>query len=159
MVRIALLLTALACLLGPSAAPAAPRDPEPWATVNVCDTARQPDTIGVRAAMPGSPKGVRLSMRFRVQYKVDEDTWADVVNADSGWRALGTARGVPAESGWTFSFTRPSKPVTLRGVVRLRWRRGDALPRTAEVATEAGHRSSAGSDPAGYSAATCALGS
>ena len=44
--------------------------------------------------------------------------------------------------------------MTLRGVVRFRWRKGDALPRTAEVATEAGHRSSAGSDPAGYSAAT-----
>jgi hypothetical protein len=157
--RIALLLTALACLLAPSAAVAALLDPEPWATVNVCDTARQPDTVGIRAAMPGSPKGVRLSMRFRVQYKVDEDTWADVESADSGWRTLGTAKGVPAESGWTFRFTRPSKPVTLRGVVRLRWRKGDALPRTDEVATEAGHRSSAGSDPAGYSAATCALGS
>jgi len=157
--RIALLLTALACLLAPSAAVAALRDAEPWATVNVCDTARQPDTVGIRAAMPGSPKGVRLSMRFRVQYKVGEESWADVENADSGWRTLGTAKGVPAESGWTFRFTRPSKPVTLRGVVRLRWRKGDALPRTDEVATEAGHRSSAGSDPAGYSAATCALGS
>ena len=159
MARIALLLTALACLLAPSAAVAALRDAEPWATVNVCDTARQPDTVGIRAAMPGSPKGVRLSMRFRVQYKVGEESWADVENADSGWRTLGTAKGVPAESGWTFRFTRPSKPVTLRGVVRLRWRKGDALPRTDEVATEAGHRSSAGSDPAGYSAATCALGS
>ena len=159
MARIALLLTALACLLAPSAAVAALRDAEPWATVNVCDTARQPDTVGIRAAMPGSPKGVRLSMRFRVQYEVGEETWADVENADSGWRTLGTAKGVPAESGWTFRFTRPSKPVTLRGVVRLRWRKGDALPRTDEVATEAGHRSSAGSDPAGYSAATCALGS
>jgi hypothetical protein len=49
--------------------------------------------------------------------------------------------------------------VTLRGVVRFRWRKGDALPRSAEVATEGGHRSAAGSDPSGYSAATCALGS
>jgi hypothetical protein len=49
--------------------------------------------------------------------------------------------------------------VTLRGVVRFRWRRGDQLPRQAELPTEAGHRSSAGADPAGYSAATCALGS
>jgi hypothetical protein len=155
-VRIALFLTVLACLLVPSVAAA--REPEPWATVNVCDTAKQPDTIGIRASMPGTPKGMRLSMRFRVQYKVDEDTWADVADADSGWRALGSAKGTAAESGWSFSFTKPSKAVTLRGVVRFRWRRGNALPRTAEVATEAGHRSSAGSDPAGYSAATCALG-
>ena len=155
--RIALTLSSLLLLGAPSAALAA-RDPQTWATVNVCDTAKQPDTIGIRASMPGSPKGVRLSMRFRVQYRVDEDTWADVQDADSGWRPLGTAKGVPAESGWTFSFTKPSKPVTLRGVVRFRWRKGDALPRTAEVATEAGHRSSAGSDPAGYSAAACSLG-
>ena len=46
----------------------------------------------------------------------------------------------------------------LRGVVRFRWRQGDTLPRRAELATEAGHRSGAGADPAGYSAATCVLG-
>jgi hypothetical protein len=154
--RIALTLSVLLLMLAPSAALA--RDPQPWATVNVCDTAKQPDTIGIRASMPGSPKGVRLSMRFRVQYKVDEDTWADVEDADSGWRLIGTAKGVPVESGWSFSFTKPSKAVTLRGVVRFRWRKGDALPRTAEAATEGGHRSAAGSDPVGYSAASCSLG-
>jgi hypothetical protein len=154
--RVALTLSVLLLVLAPSAAQA--RDPQPWATVNVCDTAKQPDTIGVRASMPGTPKGVRLSMRFRVQYKVDETTWADVAGADSGWRAVGFAKGVPAESGWSFSFAKPAKAVTLRGVVRFRWRKGNALPRTDEVATEAGHRSAAGSDPVGYSAATCSLG-
>jgi hypothetical protein len=155
--RIALTLSALVVVLtAPSAAHA--RDPLPWATVNVCDTAKQPGTVGIRASMSGSPKGVRLSMRFRVQYKVDDDRWADVAGADSGWRMVGTAKGVPVESGWSFTFAKPSKPVTLRGVVRFRWRKGDALPRTAEVTTEGGHRSAAGSDPAGYSAATCSLG-
>jgi hypothetical protein len=155
--RIALSLAVFACLLAPSAALA--RDTDTWATVNVCDTAKQPDTIGIRASMAGAPKGLRLSMRFRVQYKAANGTWADVEDADSGWRVLGTAQGVPAESGWSFSFAKPSKPVTLRGVVRFRWRKGDALPRTAEVVTEGGHRSSAGADPVGYSAASCELGS
>jgi hypothetical protein len=155
--RIALPLAVLASLLAPSAALA--RDPDAWATVNVCDTAKQPDTIGIRASMAGTPKGVRLSMRFRVQYQAADGTWADVENADSGWRVLGTAKGTGADSGWSFSFTRPSKAVTLRGVVRFRWRKGDALPRTAEVVTEGGRRSSAGADPASYSAANCELGS
>jgi hypothetical protein len=155
--RIALPLVLLACLLAPSAALA--RDVDTWATVNVCDTAKQPDTIGIRASMSGAPKGVRLSMRFRVQYQAADGTWADVEDADSGWRVLGTAKGVPAESGWSFSFARPTNSVTLRGVVRYRWRKGDTLPRTAEVVTEGGHRSSAGADPAGYSAANCELGS
>ena len=154
--RIALPLVLLACLLAPSAASA--RDLDTWATVNVCDTAKQPDTIGIRASMTGAPKGVRLSMRFRVQYKAADGTWADVADADSGWRVLGNAKGVPAESGWSFSFARPTNTVMLRGVVRYRWRKGDTLPRTAEVVTEGGHRSSAGADPAGYSAANCELG-
>ena len=74
--RIALPLVLLACLLAPAAASA--RDMDTWATVNVCDTAKQPDTIGIRASMSGLPKGVKLSMRFRVQYKAADGTWADV---------------------------------------------------------------------------------
>ena len=150
-------MAVLALLVAAGAASA--REPALWATVNVCDTARQPDAIGIRASMPATPKGARLSMRFRVQYRDGEGEWQDVEDADSGWRVVGVAKSVPVESGWSFNFAHPSKPVTLRGVVRFRWRRGESLPRQAEVATEAGHRSSAGADPAGYSAATCALGS
>jgi hypothetical protein len=131
----------------------------PWATINVCDTAKQPDTIGIRASMPGTPKGAKLLMRFRVQYK-DGDDWLDVAGTDSGWRTVGVgnAKGTPVEYGWSFTFAHATNPVTLRGVVKLRWRRGDVLPKQQEIATEAGHRSSAGADPADYSAATCALG-
>jgi hypothetical protein len=136
------------------------RDPLPWATVNVCDSAKQPDAIGIRASMPGSPKGAKLSMRFRVQYR-DGTDWKDVDGADSGWVAvgLGNVKGTPVEYGWSFTFQHATDPVTVRGVVKFRWRKGDTLPKQSEVATEAGHKSSAGADPAGYSAATCALGS
>src|SRR4051794_16285510 len=154
--RRAVAIAILMLALGPATARA--REPGPWATVNVCDTAKQPDAIGIRASMPGTPKGARLSMRFRVQYR-DGDDWKDVDGADSGWRQVGVAKGTPAEYGWSFTFEPATSPVTLRGVVRFRWRRGDALPKQDEVATEAGHRSSAGADPPGYSAATCALGS
>jgi hypothetical protein len=138
---------------------AAAREPAGvWATVNVCDTAKQPDVIGIRASMPGTPKGARLSMRFRVQYRGSDGSWSDVDNADSGWRTVGTGAGRPVEYGWSFTFAKRSTAVTLRGVVRFRWRQGDRLPRQQEAATEGGHSSKAGSDPAGYSAATCALG-
>jgi hypothetical protein len=156
MMRLALLAVLAAALLFPAAA-AARKDTALWATVNVCDTAKQPDAIGIRASMPGTPKGARLSMRFRVQYRTADGAWKDVEDADSGWRVVGTAKGAAVESGWSFNFDKPAKAVTLRGVVRFRWRRGDALPRQAELATEAGHRSSAGADPADYSAATCVL--
>ena len=153
----ALLAALLVLVLAPATA-SARQEADSWATVNVCDTAKQPDAVGIRASMPGTPKGARLSMRFRVQYRDGQGRWTDIDGADSGWRVIGSGRGVAAESGWSFTFERPAKTVTLRGVVRFRWRKGDALPRTAEVATEGGHRSSAGSDPVGYSAATCGLG-
>jgi hypothetical protein len=153
--RRALPIALLMLAFTPAAAHA--RDPAPWATVNVCDTAKQPDAIGIRASMPGTPKGARLSMRFHVQY-LDGDDWKDVDGADSGWRQVGVAKGSPVEYGWSFTFEHATNPVTLRGVVKFRWRRGDTLPKSTEVATEPGHRSSAGADPAGYSAATCALG-
>jgi hypothetical protein len=154
--RRALLVAVLALLVFPAAAAA--KETPLWATVNVCDTVKQPDRIGIRASMPGTPKGARLSMRFRVQYRSD-DAWKDVEDADSGWVNVGTARGNPVEYGWSFTFASNTKSTLLRGVVRFRWRRGDSLPKQAEAATEAGHRSSAGADPADYSAATCALGS
>ena len=158
MVRVLVVALALMVLLPGVAAAKEPA--AVWATVNVCDTAKQPDAIGLRASMPGTPKGARLSMRFKVQYRdTDRDIWIDVEDADSGWRVLGIAKGTPVESGWSFNFAHPKDPVQLRGVVRFRWRKGDSLPRAAEVATESGHRSSAGADPAGYSAATCVLGS
>jgi hypothetical protein len=152
--RIAPLFALLVIALFPASAAA--REAEPWATVNVCDTAKQPDTIGIRASMPG-PRGTRLSMRFRVQYREGRGEWVDVEDADSGWRRVGSGRGSAMETGWSFTFARPARTVVLRGVVKFRTRRGDALPRMTELATEAGHRSSAGADPPGYSAATCAL--
>jgi hypothetical protein len=143
----------LAALVAAAAAPG------PWATVNVCDTAKHPDAIGIRASMPGTPKHARLAMRFRVQYRTDSGDWADVAGADSGWRGLGAAGGDPVESGWSFTFAHSANAVTLRGMVRFRTRRPGSAPKVSELATTAGHRSSAGADPPGYSAATCTLGS
>jgi len=154
--RIAVLAAAIFALLAPSVAGA--KDAAPWATVNVCDSAKRPDAIGIRASMPGVPKGARMAMRFRVQFKTDTG-WQDVKGAASRWQPVGVARGAATESGWSFTFAHPSSPVTLRGMVQLRWRKGGAVVRQLELPTEAGHRSSAGADPADYSAATCTLGS
>ena len=156
--RVAVLTIAIIAVLTPSVASGRQSPPTPWATVNLCDTLKRPDTIGIRAAMPGTPRGTRMAMRFRVQYKSD-DGWHDVKGASSGWQPAGVAGGLPAESGWSFSFAHPRSPVVLRGMVRLRWRKGATVVRQAELPTEAGHRSSAGADPASYSTATCTLGS
>ncbi len=144
-------------LLAPAAA-SAKDPPDQWATVNLCDTVKRPDTIGIRASMPGVPKGARLLMRFRAQFKTGT-AWQDVKGANSGWQRVGSAHGTAVESGWSFAFAHPASATTLRGMVQLRWRRDDGTLRQVELATEAGHRSSAGADPADYSAGTCTLGS
>ena len=76
----------------------------------MCDTAKQPDTIGIRASMPGHAEGRAALDALPRAVQGDEDTWADVEDADSGWRALGIAKGVPVESGWSFSFAKPPRP-------------------------------------------------
>jgi hypothetical protein len=131
-----------------------------WATVNVCDTAEHPNEVGVRASMPGSPRRTARRMRFRIQYR-SGDRWRYVTGAgsDSGWRTLTRARGRPVEAGWSFEFPPPDAgPITFRGVVRYRWlRHGRVVGHAVEI-TEAGHSSATGSDPEGYSAATCSIG-
>jgi hypothetical protein len=129
-----------------------------WATVNICNTSTHPDTIGIRASMPGTPRGARAAMRFEVDYKAPAG-WQRVTGTDSGWRPVGIARGRALQSGWSFQFATPTQPTTLRGVVRFRWRSHGRTVRSARRTTVAGHHSRTGGDPPGYSAATCALGS
>jgi hypothetical protein len=143
----------LICLLAlaASAAPARAADPRLWATVNVCDTERHPNEIGVRAALPA--RRARASLRFRVQYHdLAADRWRWVRAADSGWRKVGHARS----SGWSFEVTDDGTPI-LRGVVDYRWARRGKIVHRARRITETGHRSTAGADPRGFSAATCRI--
>jgi len=135
------------------------RSPHLWATINVCDTPAQPDTIGIRGSMPGWRSSAKLLMRFQVQYLARADgRWHDVTaNADSGWKPVGRMKGRVVESGQNFTFRPPSGGGAhhLRGVVRFKWvRKGRVVARARRV-TEAGHRSTAGADPVGYSAAVC----
>jgi len=127
-----------------------------WATVNICDTTKHPNEVGIRASMPGTPRGVGRRMRFRVQFR-DGDRWRYVRGADSGWRRVRRAAGRAVESGWSFQFAPPARATTFRGVVRFRWVRDGRVVRRATEITENGHRSTAGADPEGYSAATCSI--
>jgi hypothetical protein len=127
-----------------------------WATVNVCDTAKHPNEVGVRASMPGYPRGTTRRMRFRIQFR-DGDRWRYVTGADSGWRRLTRAHRRPVEAGWSFGFPPPDDPITFRGVVRYRWIKDGRVVGHAVEITETGHRSTVG-DPSGYSAATCSIG-
>ena len=47
--------------------------------------------------------------------------------------------------------------LTLRGVVTFQWRDGTTISQTLSRPTSAGHKSLAGAEPPGFSAATCLL--
>lgn len=131
-----------------------------WATVNVCDTEDNPDTIGLRASMPGTgSKKVRMYMRFRVEYYVArEDEWRLVrKGGDSGWVSVGSGRYVRRESGRSFEFSPESGNILLRGRVSFQWRRGKKVVKRATRRTADGHESSAGADPEDYSAGECLI--
>jgi hypothetical protein len=114
----------LAALVAPSAAPAAvPADV--WATINACDSARFPDRVGVRAALPGDGTGKRMYARFRLQFfSAARDSWQPVANGNSPKRYVGSARR-DRQAGWTFRVNPPAQggSFLLRGVADLQWKK------------------------------------
>jgi hypothetical protein len=132
-----------------------------WATVNVCDTVGHPDSIGIRGSMPGDgDRDEVMSMRFQVQlFDSDDARWHSLDDADSGFVEVGSARKL-RQYGNTFTITPPragAEPYLLRGLVSFEWREDDELVRHARKTTTAGHPNTAGSDPVGFSAATCTI--
>jgi hypothetical protein len=134
---------------------------ELWATIDVCSTPKQRDTVGVRGSMPGDGLAHdAMYMSFRLQYMSKTKGWVDVGNdASSGWELVGDG-AAPRQGGSSFSLKpAPHKPaVTLRGVVDFQWRRGKTVLLSAVEPTTVGHKSLAGAEPANYSAASCVIG-
>ncbi len=158
--RRAVIITLFVLVVGPvAAAHAAPRD-EPWATVNVCDTAGAPNTIGIRASMPSLRSGQEERyVRFVVQYfSRADDRWHRIgAGGDSGYLSIGRGRRA-RQFGRSFRIEPVAgPPVVLRGRVYFQWRTKGDVVRRASALTRKGHRSNTGDDPAGYSATTCTI--
>jgi hypothetical protein len=159
--RVAVATVLILLAAAPGAAAQRVKDsPDLWATVNVCDTEARPNTIGIRGSMPGLGRRASLHMRFRVQYLARADgKWHNIAKgADSRWVRLGRSKDRVLESGWSFEFEPPAGGShTLRGAVVFQWRVRGRTVRTVRELTEGGHRSTAGADPPGFSAATCRI--
>jgi hypothetical protein len=163
---------ALAASTAPKPRPPAParsraghtlyQSPDLWATINVCNSAARPDTVGLRGSMPGSGlANEEMFMRFRLQYLRASGDWHDVgAAADSGFVDVGSSTFKARQAGRDFVLAAPA-PGThyqLRGVITFEWRRHGHVVRHAQKQTDAGHLATAGADPPGYSAGACALG-
>jgi hypothetical protein len=138
------------------------RSRELWATVDVCDPADQPDTVGVRGSMPGDKHAHdQMYMSFRLQYQdATSKKWFDLPgNAKPSFLHVGGGATV-RQGGRSFQLQpQAGKPAfMLRGVVVFQWRRGARVLQSASRPTTAGHRSLAGADPAGFTTAGCLIG-
>lgn len=154
----AVLLTLLA--VSPASARDFQKSRHLWATVNVCDTERNQNTLGIRASMPGlRRRGETLWMRFRVQYwSFTRERWHNFTRkgTDSGYvKVARHSRYKARQSGWMFPFSpQVGDRYRLRGAVEFQWRRRGKVKRNARELTTAG-RPVTVADPDGYSEATC----
>jgi hypothetical protein len=135
---------------------------ELWATIDVCNTPKQANTVGIRGSMPGDGKAHdKLYMSFRLQYlNASTNTWIDLASGATPAFVPVGAGATARQDGTSFQLVPVAgKPaVTLRGVVDFQWRRGKKILLTAARPTTAGRKSLAGAEPAGYSAASCVVG-
>jgi hypothetical protein len=128
-----------------------------WATIDLCNPPDQPHYVGVRGSMPGDGRAPdRMYMLFRLQYVNATGQWAEIANGPApSFVPVGSAR-ITRQLGRSFQ-VRPQRALTLRGVVSFQWRHGSRVLASAYRVTTAGRESLKGSDPAGFSAATCRI--
>jgi hypothetical protein len=134
-----------------------------WSTINICDTPKHPDQLGIRARMPARERGVKMKMRFFVEY-LKNGAWVALPRAGGGttmsdWIVVGRGEHKWEELGRTFSLTRlrPGQRFRMRGLVKFQWRRSGEIIKRSHAYTSSGHRQYDYGDPKGFSAATCSV--
>ena len=136
------------------------RSPDLWATVDICDTAAHPDTIGIRGSMPGTgDRAETMFMSFRIEYRDKHRVWHDLAaGGASRLAAVGRAAARVRQAGVSFTIAASTtRRYVLRGVVTFEWRLGSRTVATATLITTAAHAAGAGADPPGYSASVCTI--
>jgi hypothetical protein len=106
-----------------------------WATVNVCDTEKSPNALGVRTSVPGNGSDERIYGRYTAQWwSGEQQEWLTVGGSGvTDWIPVGSADMASRQAGWTFRFVQPPAGTTyvMRGVVELQWRDQVAAARKA----------------------------
>jgi hypothetical protein len=146
--------------------------PPLWATVNICDTDRSPNALGVRTSVPGDGSGRQVYARYTAQWwSRAKQSWLAVHGAGrTGWNFVGRMDQGADQAGWTFRFTQPPAGTTyvIRGVVELSWRNQvqasrkrrrarRSVVRRQVLLTETGKQRVEGGDPIGTSKAMCLI--
>lgn len=169
-VPFALLLAAVVLLVSSADAGAVPKK-KPWATVNVCDTAKKRNSVGVRAGMPGNGTAQRMYIRFQLQWYRPAKRRYEGIGAPSTWVSAGSARFAAAQRGFTFGGIADPPAggrYKLRGEVRFEWRKlapvkkgakrkREVVVKQARRFTRGGLKGVVGGKPAGRSDGVCVV--
>lgn len=161
-VLLGLTATAHAAMSNPSASQIrsavhrAERSAQLWATVNVCNSHRYPNELGIRGQMPALGFPAWLSMEVKLYYYVSsQKRFAPVITNGTKLVRLGRSSSGLQQSGALFQFS-PHQP-RLMATVRFIWRRSGRLLGTVTRSTTAGHHSADFGSPPHHSAATCKI--
>ena len=133
----------------------AERSKQLWATINVCNTHRHPNTVGIRGQVPALGFSSSISIAISVdfwnpqtkRFRPDPDTERLI--------RLGSPSTGVHQQGVTFRFDPHAG--RFRGSATFMWRRGGKLLGHTDRVTTGGHRDADFGDPHGFSAATCTI--
>ncbi len=126
-----------------------------WATINICNTPRHRDVIGIRAQMPALGFSAQLRMHFGVDYFSPENATFKPYPGAGDLVRLGAPSQGDYQSGTSFRF--PSHAGLLRGRVTFEWRLGvQTIARTDRV-TALGHPQAMYGDPQRFSSEKCLI--
>ena len=140
-----------------------------WATVNICDSPRYPNVVGVRASMPGNARRQWMFMRFSAfWYRLGQRDWQPLPGGRSSWIEVASARFRARQAGYSFRVSQPpaGRSFVVRGVVEFEWRAierrrdhsGWVVKKRKRATTRSGVRGAQEGDPPGLSLGACEVG-
>ncbi len=126
---------------------------ELWATVNICDTAKNPNKIGIRAEIPSLGFTTQMYMTFEVGYRSAPHKAFKLLRSSRHREYIGSASTKLLQGGRTYGFVPPE---VLDGTVTFEWwYQGKLIGSTTRTTTRGHHADAA--DPQGYSAKMCRI--
>jgi hypothetical protein len=126
-----------------------------WATINICDSPRYPNTLGIRGEMPALGFATWMSMQIQLNsYSAAKHRFEPVSRVSVLVRLGRIANGLQqAGTTWTF------KPHTglLDATIQFSWRRSGKLLGQAARTTTADHPDADFGSPSHFSARQCQI--
>lgn len=144
-----------------------------WATVNICDTVKHPNQMGVRGSMPGTGNAGKMFIRFTAEYfDAGHNKWTTVKGTGvSPWVLAGSSKLKHRQAGYTFNFDAPDPPGStfiLRSTADFKWTERRRVSKHSKkfhtvvvkrrrAITSSGHPETLGADPADFSSGVCQI--